>query len=98
MNCVRGLIGLGNTGLSRTPPSYNAILMFIFHSVPQVLPEFSKGVVPAPTNSAHGKTTVASANVPDDSVPADPAKRWPRSRLLVMPITHWMLQYAHLEG
>src|ERR1700694_3330778 len=33
MNCVRSRISLGDTRLSRRPPSYNAILMFIFHSV-----------------------------------------------------------------
>src|ERR1700694_1383367 len=27
MNCVWGRIGLGNTGLSRSPPSYDAVLM-----------------------------------------------------------------------
>jgi hypothetical protein len=38
------------------------------------------------------------ALVLDDSLPADPIKPWPRSRLFVMPITYRVLQYAHLEG
>jgi hypothetical protein len=45
-----------------------------------------------------GKVTVTAAIVPHDSVPADSIKRWPRSRLFVMLITHRVLQYAHLEG
>jgi hypothetical protein len=45
-----------------------------------------------------GKVTVTAAIVPHDSVPAGPVKRWLRSRLLVMPITHRVLQYAHLGG
>src|ERR1700674_2293099 len=42
MNCVRSRIGLGDTRLSRGPPRYDAVLMFIFHSVLQVLLAFSK--------------------------------------------------------
>ena len=42
MNCVRGRIRLGDARLSGRPPSYNAVLMFIFHSELQVLLAFSK--------------------------------------------------------
>src|SRR6202795_2224744 len=37
MDCVRSRIRLGDTGLSGRPPSYDAVFMFIFHSVLQFL-------------------------------------------------------------
>ena len=55
-------------------------------------------VVTPPTDSKDGNVTVTKTIVPYDSVPADPSKRWPRSRLFVMPITLRVLQYAQLDG
>jgi hypothetical protein len=75
MNCVRGRFRLGDTRLSGRPPSYNLVLMFIFHSVLQVLHAFSKVVVATPpTDSEDGNVTVTTAIVPHDCVPADPSK------------------------
>jgi hypothetical protein len=60
---------------------------------------FQKVVVATPpTDSEDRKVAVTTAIVPHDSVPAGPSKRWPVSRLLVMPITHRVLQYAQLDG
>src|ERR1700682_4388172 len=85
MNCIRGRIGLGGTGLSGGPPSYNAVFMFIFHSVLRVLLWLSKNCKlllrqPIPKM---GISRLPGPTVPDDSVPADPVKRWPGSRLAV---------------
>jgi hypothetical protein len=97
MNCVRGRFRFGDARLSGRPPSHNAILMFIFHSVLRVLLAFSESLrCYSPTDSEDGNVTVNTAFVPDDSVPADPVRQWPRSRLFVMPITHRVLQYAEL--
>src|SRR6266704_426977 len=100
MDSVRGRIRLGDTHLSGRPPRYNAVLIFIFHSVLQCpASRFPKvGVAAPPTDSGDGSVTVTTTIVPDDSVPANPSKRWPRSHMFVMPITRRVLQYAHLEG
>src|SRR5713226_2010755 len=96
MDCVGSRIRLGDTHLPGRPPRYNAVLMFIFHSVLQCLALcFPKLVVAAPpTDSGDGSVAVTTTIVPDDFVPAGPIKRWPRSRMFVMPITNRVLQYA----
>src|ERR1700722_2958132 len=100
MDCVRGRIGFGDACLAGRPPSYNVVLMFIFHSVLRVLPAFSKKawlLLRQPILRS-GTSSLAQALVLDDSLPATLIKRWPRSRLFVMPITPRVLQYAHFEG
>src|SRR6266568_2725725 len=101
MNRSRGGIGLGDARLARAPPSYNVVLMFIFHSVLQVLISFSKGVCNSSNSSEDGNLTITHVFllpvrhlvrndrqlVPGDSVPIDPSNPCPRSRLLVIPIT-----------
>jgi len=82
MDCVRGRIGLGDACLAARPPSYNVVLMFIFHSVLRVLPAFSKKawlLLRQPILRI-GMSPLEQALVLDDSVPADPIKRWSRSR------------------
>src|ERR1700691_5454882 len=57
---------------------------------------FQKPAVATPPNdSEDGNVTGTTTIIPYDSVLADAIKRWPRSRLFVMPITHRVLQYAH---
>jgi hypothetical protein len=79
------------------PPSYNVVLMFIFHSVRRVLPALSRKACRQPILRI-GISPLDQALVLDDSVAADPNKAVAEITPFVMPITHRVLQYAHFEG